>query len=269
MAASADLYIPGQSWLHAADPRVKLLFAACAVLLLILCKNVFVMLAALALCLALHASARIPAQKILFVVKAVLPTALLLGALWVVFYPSGPALAQVSIIRITALGLAQGAVLAMRIVGMGLAIFAWLYTTSQAAIVRSLVKLGLPFEWSLALGLALRYIPLFLDMYGMISDAQAARGLHRAEGSGFRRVRGLLPVFVAMVISALRTGDQLALALEARALGARGVRRTYLRDFHFRAADYGLALAILAVTIGFVYFNLSYGFGAYPIQLMQ
>ena len=130
------------------------------------------------------------------------------------------------------------------------------------------MKLGLPFEWSLALGLALRYIPIFLEMYGMISDAQAARGLNPAQGAGFRRVRSLLPVFVAMVISALRAGDQLALALEARAVGARGVRRTYLRDFRLRAADYGLLFVILAVTGGFVLLNLRYGFGAYPIRLV-
>ena len=84
-----------------------------------------------------------------------------------------------------------------------------------------MVKLKMPYEWGLVLALALRYIPTFQGAYTLISEAQQARGLE-ISGSGFKRVKLMMPIFVAMIISSLRASDQLARALEARGLGAPG-----------------------------------------------
>ena len=44
MPVVVDLYTPRQSWVHAIDPRVKLLFVACFILLLLVFNNLFFML---------------------------------------------------------------------------------------------------------------------------------------------------------------------------------------------------------------------------------
>jgi energy-coupling factor transport system permease protein len=268
MHALDELYVSRRSWLHAADPRAKLLLVASALVVLLAYKNLYCMLAALVLLHALHASARIPPRKIALAWQSLLPVSLLMAALWTLFYPSGPSLAQVGPIRVTAIALAQGAALGLRIITMGLAVLLWLYTTDHPAIVRSLVKLGLPFEWGLALALALRYIPVFLDSYRMIAEAQQARGLNLAAAGIRRKVQALMPVFVALVISSLRASEQLALALEARAVGARGVRRTYLRDIHFRPGDYAMAVVVAGLTALLLYLRVHYGFGSLPLRLV-
>lgn len=262
-----DLYVPSHTWVHTLDPRVKLLFVASTILLLLVFNNLFLLFGALLLMHLIHWSARMPLQKIKFVWKTLLPVMVLMSTLWVLFYPTGIPLLQIWIIKITPLAIAQGLVLALRIMAMALAVFAWLYTTDQPSLVRSIVKLGLPYEWGLVLALALRYIPTFQGTYSLISEAQQARGLDLTAGTGFRRVRAMMPIFVAMVISSLRASDQLAKALESRALGARGVRRTTLRDIHFRLVDYLYMILILALTAGLLYLKLRYGFGAHPINL--
>jgi len=135
--------------------------------------------------------------------------------------------------------------------------------------VRSLVKLGLPFEWGLVLALALRYIPTFQGTYTLIAQAQQARGLDISSGTGFKRVRAMMPIFVAMIISSLRASDQLAKALESRALGASGVRRTTLHDIHFRPVDYLLIGLLLTLTLGLMYLKLGYGFGSDPLNFFN
>ncbi len=267
MQVGIDLFVLRKSWLHEIDPRVKLFFVAVSIIILLVFKNIFFMLTALVLLHLLHWSAKIPRDRILFVWKTLMPVAILICVLWVVFYPAGDPLIQIWMVKITLVSLAQGAVLGLRIMTMAFVVFAWLYSTDQPSIVRSLVKLKMPFEWGLILALALRYIPTFQGMYAVISEAQQARALNISEGKGFGRVRTLMPIFVAMVISALRASDQLARALEARAFGAHGVERTYLRDISFRPLDWVFTFAIFATALLLLYLNFRYGFGRQPISL--
>ena len=266
MALSADLYVPGRSWAHRLDPRVKLLFVACFIVLVLVYDNLFFMLAALLLMHLLHFSARVPAARLFFIWRTLWPVALLMALLWTLFYPRGEPVAAFWIVEITVHALAQGAALGLRILVMAFAVFAWLYTTDQAALVRSLVKVGMPYEWGLVLALALRYIPTFQGSYVLISEAQAARGLE-LRGAGFARVRRMMPIFVAMIVTSLRASEQLARAIEARALGAPGARRSVLHDIRFRAADYAACGLLVALTAALLYLNFSLGIGEHPIAL--
>lgn len=267
MPVVVDLYTDRQSWVHRADPRVKLLFVGCILLLLLVFKNLVIMLSALILLHLLHWSAKMPAEKFKFIWKTLLPVAIMMTVLWTVFYPSGRPFLQIWIIKLTAPSLAQGMVLGLRIMAMAFAVFGWLYTTDQPSLVRGLVKWKVPFEWGLTLALALRYIPTFQGMYGVISDAQQSRGLDYSGTKGFRRVRAMMPVFVAMIISSLRASDQLAKALEARAFRAGGTRRTTLRDIRYRPTDYALTLALIVLLAAALYSNFRFGFGKEALRL--
>lgn len=268
MQVVVDLYVRRESWLHAVDPRVKFFFVAAGLVILLAFKNLFVMLTVLVMLHVLHWSAKIPRERILFVWRTLLPISIMITILWIVFYPTGTPIVEFWLIKITPISVAQGFVLAMRINAMALIVFAWLYTTDNNEIVLSLVKLRLPYSWGLVLALALRYIPTFQATYGMISDAQQARGLRITEGSGFKRVRVMMPIFVAMVISALRASEQLAMSLEARGFGRAGPPRTFLRDFDFRRLDWFLAGALLITATLMLYLNLRYRVGQETLQLI-
>lgn len=262
-----DLYLPRQSWLHATDPRVKLVCIVCALIFLFLTKNLFLMLLILLLLQLLYWSAHISLAKTVKVYKTLVPVGALMAVLWVLFYPSGPPLFQFWMITVTPLSIAQGLVLALRILNIGLVVTLWLYTTDSVSIVQSLVRLGVPYEWGLVLALALRYIPFVQDSYVTISEAQQARGLNLVKTKGFTRARVMLPIFISMMISALRASENVAKALEARGFGGHSVARTSLYDLHATARDYSVLCIILSAFVVYLFLNLYLGFATQAIAL--
>lgn len=268
MSFSFDLYVTRRSWLHHVDPRVKLAFVVLGTVELLLFKNVWMMLAALVLLHALLLSASIPRDRMVWVWRAMLPLNILIPVLWVVFYPEGElVLFQFWFIRVTTLNVVRGVALALRLDAIAFLWFSWLFTTSQATLVRSLVKLGLPYEWGLVLALGLRYIPTFYGLFDMVADAQQSRGLDLSEGRWLARLRAYLPILIAMMISVLRTSEKLGMALESRALGLPGVQRTAFREVAFRSLDYVYLVLVVTLFVILALLRWQCGFGAHPFYL--
>ena len=268
MSFNFDLYVACQSWLHRVDPRVKLVFVFLATVVLLMFKNLWVMLAALGALVALIFSAGVPRERVGWVCRAMLPLNIMIPVLWVLFYPEGePTIFQFLFVRVTTFSLAKGITLALRLDAIAFAWFLWLFTTAQASLVRSLVKLGLPYNWGLVLALSLRYIPTFYSLFGVVSDAQKSRGLDLSEGRWVARLRAYMPILIAMLISALRSAEKLGRALESRALGLPGVERTAFREIRFRALDYAYLAIIAAIFVSLVLLRWRYGFGVHPIHL--
>lgn len=253
MSASFDLYVERQGWAHRFDPRIKLLFVLAGVASMVLFSNLFFFLAALAIVQTLTLSAGVPGGRVGWLWKAMLPVNVLIPPLWALFYPEGSAAFRWGPVAFTPMALARGLAVAARLDTIAFICFLWLFTTDQTLIVRSLVKLGLPFEWGLVLAISLRYVPTFYGLYTVVAQAQQARALDLDRGNPVQRLRAYIPILIAMIISALRTADRLAQALESRALGYTGRKRTSLRDIHFEARDYvagALLVVYLAVMIG-------------------
>ena len=101
----------------------------------------------------------------------------------------------------------------------------------------------------------------------MVSEAQQARALDLTRGNFFTRVRSYLPILVAMIISALRTSEQLARAMESRALALPGVKRTCLRDIRFRPADYVYTALLIALFSILLILRFQFGLGTHPLYL--
>ncbi len=123
-------------------------------------------------------------------------------------------------------------------------------------MVRGFVALGLPYDWGLTVALALRYLPILAGLFEQVREAQEARGLDLAQRSFLARLQAYRPILIAVVIGALRHGERLGWALEARALGGGGTRRTAFRPLSFHQGDY-LALGVLfAILAGAVLLRL-------------
>lgn len=263
MSFSFDLYIEKKSWLHKLDPRAKLLFAFALIVVALSFQNLWMIIACL---LGLHVmllSGRVPWSRIAWVWKMMLPITILIPVMWPLFYHEGSVvLLQFWHIKVTTYSLLMGIAMALRINVLGLACFAVLFTTDQARIVRAIVKLGIPFEWGLILAIALRYLPTFYGIMNMIREAQQARGLDLSRGSFSRRLKSYLPILVAVVITALRTSDNLSHALETRAFGAKTGPRTYFRDLNPRPGDLVFSIGVVVVTAGILFARFKYGLGA-------
>ena len=261
MSFSADVYVERDSWLHKMDPRIKVIYVVLGIVAILLFKNIFAVLFALILNQLLILSARVPKENIRWVWKRMIPINILIPTLFVIFYPEGPVLFEFLFFKFTPLALARGLALAFRLDAIAFLVFMWMFTTDQTKIIRSFVKLGLPYNGGLVLAISLRYIPTFYGLYNTVSEAQQARALDLSKGNFIDRLRQYLPILVAMIISALRTADKLAKAMESRALGYAGARRTCLRDIAFRPIDYVYLGAILLTFAALLYMRFGLGAG--------
>ncbi len=261
------LYVPGGSLLHRADPRLKLLAAPLWAAVLLSYNNLWVMSAIVAALVLLYLACGIPAGTLKLVARLVAPVAILIPLLWPLFYRSGPVLFAPFGLSITAWTLAQGLAASVRIVGLAYLGAGVLMTTSMRALLRALVELRLPYEAALAVTIALSYIPRLQRIYEQVTEAQLARGLDLSSGGFRRRAQRRVPILVATLVTALRSADVLARALECRGFGRKGVRRTSLFQIRWQRLDTVLALATAAACAALLFLRARYGFGAHPLFL--
>ncbi|WP_239512474.1 energy-coupling factor transporter transmembrane component T family protein [Bifidobacterium aerophilum] len=262
MTMDADLYVPGDGWLHRADPRVKFALSLALLVMCLIWRNWAFMLSMLALEHILLATDRVPAERIAWVWRTLAMLITLIVVLWPIFDPSGGhEIWRWGILRLTRENLVMAAVMGLRIPALGFACFLTLFTTSQPRLIRGLVALGMPYRAGLTLATSLRYIPVFFRIFQSVSAAQRARGLdlngrsavggaHNPFSALVARFKSYLPVIVAVLIRAYRMSQGVGWAMESRGLGMPGVARTYRVSLRMRPADWLLLALTVAGAIG-------------------
>lgn len=268
MSLTTSVYIPGDSWLHQLDPRVKLVFAVGGMATLLTLGNLPLFVVFLVLCQVLLLSIGVPAGRLAWAWRLMLPITILIPILWPIFSTIGTSvLFRLGPVTITRLDVWQGLAMAARVDAMAFAFFVWLFTTDQTAMVMGLVGLGVPYEWGLLVAISLRYVPTLYDSFQQVMDAQRARGLVVPRSNPVKAARAYVPALVAMLIGALRIAEHLSWALQARAFGAAGRQRTIRRQLRFRPAD---VVALLVIVSGFgavIVARVLFGFGRQPLVL--
>ena len=151
--------------------------------------------------------------------------------------PSAATLAQVGPFRVTAVALAGGAGLGLRLIAIGAVGAAFVLTTDSTRLVDALVQQA-------------RVSPRFA--YGALAAYQAAPrfGEDLTTLRQARRLRGLRGgwhprLLVGLLVLAIRHGDRVALAMDARAFGS-GPRTRY-REVRWGPLDVVMGLAAVAV----------------------
>lgn len=259
MTGFVDLYSEGDTFLHRLDPRVKILAVFLITILGLLLSSLYSLLVLLALIFLLLFLARASLKRTMFALKFVLRFMILIVVLWPIFDPSGtPVLATLGPVKITEPAIWRGITSATRVGCLATVWYILMFTTSQRDLVRALVKLGLRFDFGLALAVSLRFFPTFSATIDSIKEAQRARGMELDKGGPVRRAKNYVAVLIPTIVSALKTADTLSLALQSRAYGARA-DRTYLRELSMRPSD-AVALAIVLVLV-FVPLLAKYVFG--------
>ena len=236
MSLAFDLYAPGRSWLHRLDPRVKLWLMVLGIGGAFGLRAWWQQALLLLGLLGVLRSASLTWQKLGWLWRQMRWLLIFILLLQPLFTPSGTLWVAVGPLRLTVGGIQRALLLALRALNLAYVASGLLFTTEQRALVRALVRLGVPHTWGLTLSLTLRFLPALGDLFSKVREAQAARGWV-AEGNIFRRTREYLPVLIAVIIGTLRMGDQLTLALAARGLGSAQQRTTW-RDLKMRSADW-------------------------------
>ena len=106
-------------------------------------------------------------------------------------------------------------------------------------------------DFSLAMGITFRYIPVLAREWARVREAQEVRLARFDEGGPAARLRAYLPVIVPVFVRAYRSSEALALAVQNRGYDPT-LPRTRYRAYRFRAADAALVamgVASLAAAI--------------------
>jgi energy-coupling factor transport system permease protein len=251
-------YLPTGSPIHRLDPRAKMLMAGLILVGSVLTSSLVGLTIVLAAVLVGLALARVPLRYALQGLRPALPFLLLLAALQVLAIPAndvGHVLYHWWRITITTTDLVAAATILLRFAVLILSISLFSFTTSLTELTHGTEHLLRPFqrlrlpahELALVAAITIRYVPLLALETERLAKAQASRGADFGRGGtrGIRRAIHMLPLLVPLFVGALRRGEILVLAMEARNYtGGRG--RTHLVHLQARWVD-GLAVCIAAL----------------------
>ena len=251
-------FFPADTPVHRLDPRTKLLCVILYIVALFSAKSVLtygIMITVLAVSVLVS---RVPFK----LTKGLKPVYFVVAftAVMNMFFTAGTPVADVWLLRsITWEGVVAAVQMVLRIVMLIMGTFLMTYTTSPIALTDGmesllgpLKKLRLPIhELAMMMSIALRFIPTLIEETDKIMSAQKARGADFETGNIFRRAKALVPILVPLFISAFRRADELATAMECRCYHG-GEGRTALRVLRYKAADWLVLVAFLALTAGII-----------------
>lgn len=162
--------------------------------------------------------------------------------------PIGPAL------PFTQEGLALGIVAVLRIFVFAIPILVVIMTTNNSDLIQGLMVFKLPLEFALMIVLALNFVPIALNEFGRIADAQKARGHTLLEKGLIGKARGLVPLFVPLTLNSIDRADTVGKVLEMRGFA----RRQFRPEFAPLQMDSWVLLGITMMLFGLALVTLLY-----------
>lgn len=252
-------YVPGQSFLHRADPRSKMLFIILFAFLVFMANNVTTYVILIAFTAILILLSRLSMVYILKSLRPVWILVLFTVVLHLLITKGGDVYFRWGWFSIEEQGVTQAIFISLRVSLLVLVSSLLTLTTSPIDLTEGLERLLGPFgrvgvpvhEIALMMSIALRFIPTLMEETDKIMKAQMARGANFTSGNLIRRAQNLIPIVIPLFISAFRRAEELALAMEARGYRG-GVGRTRLRKLTLGWRDGSIAAAslVLALVIG-------------------
>ena len=248
-------YVSADSALHRLDPRVKMVAALLLMTIPFAAHNLasYLLLSAFVVMVALLSNA--PLLALLRTLRIVFWLGFFLFFFYL-FSTPGQTLFAWGPIVVSWEGLTAGAVQIFRVCLLVVVAALLTFTTSPTQLAHGLEaalgplqRVGLPVrELVMVLTIALSFVPTFFEEIDKISKAQRARGVDFRSGGLSQRIRGLVPVFIPIFVSAFRRAEDLAIAMEAR--GFRGApRRTRLYRLRLGRGDLVAFLVVQAVIL--------------------
>ncbi len=253
-------YIPGDSFVHKLDPRVKILISLIYIIDLFIVNNFLGYVFIIAFTFAAILISKIHLRYIYKGLKPIF-VLILITAVLNIFMTSGTELVfKWSFLTVYKEGLIMAAFMVLRLVFLIVGTSLLTLTTSPIELTDGIEKLLKPFEklgvpaheLAMMMTIALRFIPTLMDETDKIMKAQTARGADFENGSLIKRAKNLIPILVPLFISSFRRADELAMAMEARCYrGGKG--RTRMKILKLTNQDFTastVTVLLVAISIG-------------------
>ncbi len=259
-------YLPTGSYLHRMDPRAKIVATFFLVGAVSFTPTLTGNGILLGVCLAIIALGRIPLSYALRGLLPALPLLVILAVMQLLFFgrsydPSSPVVFQWGWIVVSAAVVRLVLVSAARFVELLFVTTVFTLTTTTTEMTHGIESLLRPLrrfrvpghELALVVTIAIRFVPTLALEAERLMKAQASRG-GRIGGNRWQfveRTRQMLPILVPLFTFALRRGEELIVAMEARAYTG-GAGRTSYTVLQGTAGDWlvpAAALLFLAVML--------------------
>jgi energy-coupling factor transport system permease protein len=247
-------YIPGDSILHRADPRTKILLSVVFMAVIFMVNTFWTFAAMTAFTILCVVVSGVPLKYTMRGLKPLL-VIIVFTAVINVFSTKGTPVGDLFPLRyITWEGLILALKLVTRLAMIIISGSLLTFTTTPILLTDGIEKLLSPFkkigvpahELAMMMSIALRFIPTLLEETDKIMKAQAARGADFDTGNLVQRAKSFVPVLVPLFVSAFRRADELATAMEARCYRG-GEGRTRMRQLKFTRADLVVTLTSIIV----------------------
>ena len=89
---------------------------------------------------------------------------------------------------------------------------------------------------SIMLSISLRFIPNLLDETQKVMDAQRARGTEFGDGSLFKQMKTLVPIFLPLFASSLNRAEDMANMMDVKGYNS-GIKRSTFRRVYWKKQD--------------------------------
>ena len=248
-------FMPGRSFVHKIDPRMKIILMTAIIVFIFLAKNLFSMGAMVGFVALAVLFSRIPLRMYFKGLKAIWFLVFFTAALNMLYIKGEHLVFQYKVLTIYEEALWQSGFIALRLVMIVIISSMLTYTTSPTDLTAAIERLLAPLklfrlpvhELAMMMTIALRFIPTLLEETEKIMNAQKARGADMESGNLFKRVRALIPILVPLFVSAFRRAYDIATAMECRCYRG-GTGRTRMKILKLSARDI-VSFVITAIVI--------------------
>ncbi|MBQ9021674.1 MAG: energy-coupling factor transporter transmembrane protein EcfT [Eggerthellaceae bacterium] len=252
-------YWPGESPIHALDPRTKLTGVVLAMVAIFLAHTYAALGVAALFVAAFFIIARIPPVQAFKSIAPLFFIVLLTAFLNLFFVQSGEVYAQAGPFVISQGGIDSAIFLCIRLTLLLLVASLLTLTTTSLdltdafeAMLSPFARFGFPaHEFAMVMGIALRFLPQFMEELRTIRAAQLSRGAHVSANPFHGGLSGLSSLMVPLFTSAFRHAETLSNGMDARCYHG-GVGRTRLHPLSFTSRDLVAALVLLALIVACV-----------------
>lgn len=253
-------YVPGDSFIHKLDARVKIIFSLIFIIDLFLIKDFSGYIIIFLFTMMAIAISKI---QLRYIYKGLKPIfiLMLITALFNVFLTKGDTLLwKFGFLKIYKEGIIIAIFMVLRLIFLIVGTSLLTLTTSPIELTDAIEKLLSPFkkigvpahELAMMMTIALRFIPTLMDETDKIMKAQKARGADFETGNIIQRAKSLIPLLVPLFISSFRRADELAMAMEARCYRG-GDGRTRMKIPKITSKDYVAILVLILLTAVIIY----------------
>ena len=239
-------YFEGNSVIHKADPRIKILFMIWLIVFIFISENAYSLILSCVFVLAVLFISKVKFKMYLKNLKAILPVLIFTALINVFYSQTGKVLLDFWKITITTGGIYRSVFMSLRIILLIFISSVLTYTTTPNDLTDGIESLLSPLKYiglknavhtlAMMMTIALRFIPTLIEEAEKIMNAQKARGADLESGGLIQRVKALIPILIPLLISSVRRASELAEAMECRCYNG-GEGKTRMKQMRLSVVD--------------------------------